>query len=101
MGRCDINGRYAMDIVVKVRSEQDEKMLNLLFAAGASASQKQPPKQLNVLPEDGITALQNICRDVIRDHLMLNNIDSNLFIVVPKLDLPKPLLSFLMYGLRY
>ncbi len=96
VGRCDANGNYALDIANLGRNYPDEEVLKLLFVAGASASQ-QPPKGLNTLSECEVPPLQNACRDVIRDQLMLNNIDSNLFKIVPKLHLPVPLLSFLLY----
>ncbi len=98
-GGCDASGRYALDLACQVQHwpSSYKQLVKLLFVAGASASQ-QVPRALNVLSVGEVPPLQHVCRDVIRDQLMLNNIDSNLFKIVPKLPLPAPILSFLLYG---
>ena len=108
VGLCDVYGSYVFDIARQENGYQDEELLRLLYVAGGSASQRppralnisQPPAGLNSVPEGEVPLLQHVCRDVIRDHLVLNNVHSNLFKIVPKLHLPAPVLSFLLYEME-
>ena len=43
------------------------------------------------------TSLKHVCRESIRDHLIKTNRNRNLFIAVPKLDIPSSLASYLLY----
>ena len=67
----------------------------ILVAAGAPVSHYVEKKILQVETEIRLTSL---CRDVIRNHLKKMN-NMNLFLMVPRLGLPKPLERFLLYNI--
>ena len=102
VGSCDINGNYPLDTATQESCGfgDDKEVPTMLFVAGGCASQGQIPQALNALSEDEVPTLQHVCRDMIRDQLMLNNTDSNLFKIVPKIQLPVPIQSFLLYGVE-
>ena len=78
----------------------------LLFAAGETPNTHivrpklkavDVPEHLQEFMEPDVSCLSDICRKMIRKHLMgLNNV--NLLVRIPKLGLPTLLRSFLMYN---
>ena len=106
-------GHNAIESYIRANrhSEHANNFMMLLFAAGETV----PKNATHVVTEDKIGGvntveipgflqellkpdlnLMKICRRVIREHLMKLS-DVNLFVRIPKLELPDPVQSFLLY----
>ena len=67
----------------------------ILVAAGADVNQEEEKR---IFQEEAEIRLSSLCRDVIRDHLKkMSNV--NLFVMVPRLGLPKLLERFLLHNI--
>ncbi len=98
VGQYDIEGQCAYEIAIEGKNSPDQEIMKYLFVAGGSSSQRCPkPRALNDLSNGQVPPLQHVCRDIIREQLVLTNMDTNLFKIIPKLNLPLPILAFLLY----
>ena len=85
----------------------DEIIVNLLYAAGEVV---EYPRRCVLIPEwlQGVKAvikrekcgnLKDLCRVLIRTHLLNLDLHSNLFVRVPRLELPSLLTQYLLYDI--
>ena len=89
----DIFSWYHLSCQINKHATQ---FLKLLFVAGDKIT-KPSDKVSKVLNEAGEMNLSNLCREVIRNHLLEMDRHKNLFGRVPRLGLPAALQSFLLY----
>ena len=71
-----------------------EKLRTVLYAAGENV---RPPEELK-LPRKEVSTLMNLCRLSVRSRLIVLNPKCNLFVRIPRLELPWLLTSYLLYN---
>ena len=101
----DKSNLNALERYIQLRNGRNETFLRLLFAAGEEDSSFQSGQNSYLdIPEYadyGFAnhSLKHVCRLMIRKHLL--SLDStNLFLRIPKLDLPSFLVEYLLYDVE-
>ncbi len=94
-------GHSAMSISIKGISEDADERMDILYAAGGNPPSHAFMKQYlpHFLDTNPVPELRQVCRKVIRTHLLRTNPPGNLFTYVPLLELPSLLESYLLYGI--
>ena len=86
----------------------DETFIKLLYAAGEAVQCPVLEHRTGRLALVGVEAvrrrqkcgdLKDLCRVMIRTHLLNRDLQSNLFIRVPRLRLPEPITQYLLYDM--
>ena len=98
VNQCDMYGYNSIETHINFRRTANTAMVMLLWAAGEIID----PSRADIPPclkHSGIRSLKQHCREAIRNHLLSSNLHINLFDRVPKLPLPKILVSYLLFGI--